>query len=167
MLPGFDEVLRRDSIKDELDEHALNPRPFNVSTFSGGSHVLLTLGTAILAPRSDNRLRPSMRIYGAFDSKEDAIEHAQVVRELDPHCSLIVATMGEWLLFPQESTSLEADENQKRIEMRLRDLHEERCSANENFKRMVRNHEDPYENHEGTDNAVDDDARCLLRPPLV
>ena len=62
--------------------------------------VLLSIGTAVTAPRPVDTTRPAARIYGAFPTREDALEHADVVKERDATCSLLIAKVGAWVLFP-------------------------------------------------------------------
>ena len=56
---------------------------------------------AVLAPRPVEQTRPFLRVYGAFDTAEEAREHAAVIAGLDPSCSLLVVKMREWSLMPQ------------------------------------------------------------------
>lgn len=169
----FEEIKRRHAVADGIDEIPSEETAgdFDSSaalTGVGGAHVLLTLGSAVLAPRSSDATRPSMRVYGSFDTAEDALDHASVVRELDADCSLIVASMGEWILVPQEEASLDPDERERRVKKRLRSFHEERCSANAAFKEMVKNHVNPYEDKEEAmdmDELVESAHDGSRRPP--
>ena len=73
---------------------------------SNQRYALLTVGTRVLAPRPLDDKYPSLRIYGTFETRQDASDHAEVVREKDGRCSLIVVPCGEWFLFPQSEEIL-------------------------------------------------------------
>ena len=82
--------------------------------------VLLSMGTRVLAPCPEDATRPALRVYGAFPTREDAVEHADIVRELDPACSLLVVDRAAWTLMPQsETTRDDRVANQARVEALL------------------------------------------------
>ena len=88
-------------------------------------YVLLTLGTRVLAPRPVDHLFPSLRVYGCFSDKEEAVEHAGVVKNLDERCSLIVATCGDWILFPQSEEVRDCKETARRRTIEKMTQHEQ------------------------------------------
>lgn len=87
--------------------------------------VLLSLGTRVLAPRPLNHLFPALRVYGCFSDKEEAVDHAEIVRKLDERCSLIVAQCGDWVLFPQSEEVRDCPETAKRRTLEKMTHHEQ------------------------------------------
>lgn len=67
----------------------------------GQSWALITMGTTVLAPRPLDPTRPLLRVYGAFTSREEAVEHSEIVTPLDATCSYVVVPMREWFIMPQ------------------------------------------------------------------
>ena len=107
--PAVEEIQRRGKAAEAFDPTAeqhfpLGPMP--LTTPVDQKYVLLSIGTRVMAPRPVDPLFPSMRIYGCFYDKQEAAEHAEVVREKDERCSLIVLKCGEWFLFPQSEETL-------------------------------------------------------------
>lgn len=104
-------------------------------------YILLSLGTAVLAPRPLDVSRPCVRVYGAFGSYDDALAHADVVRGVDAACSLVVAPRNEWLLLPQtEAARDDPEERARRLEKRLAAHYAARSASDAEFERVVREH---------------------------
>ena len=105
--------------------------------------MLLTVGTRVMAPRPVEPRYPSLRVYGCFGTREEAVEHAEAVRERDPSCSLLVVERGTWLLFPQDTAVLESpDEARRRLDARL-DAHREwRGAQDRAFDDAVRHNQE-------------------------
>lgn len=103
--PAFEEIQRR--------SEAAHAQASETTFFARGSNpcqlpfelpeqefVLLTIGTPVLEPVPLHADRPAARIYGAFPTRADAVEHAEIVRERDRRCSLLVVERDRWVLFP-------------------------------------------------------------------
>lgn len=100
--PAFDEIQRRRrAAESEEDSSYFTPNEkARKECVHGQTYALVTLGTPVLAPRPLDPSRPSLRVYGFFATKEECRDHAQVVRELDPACSLVVLERESWALMP-------------------------------------------------------------------
>ena len=101
--PAFEEIARRREATTAgtetlhfaaTDDECL---PFHVP---GQRVALVSLGTAVLAPVPKDHSRPALRVYGCFEDKDKAREHAALVQQLDPACSLVAVSTHEWLLMP-------------------------------------------------------------------
>lgn len=131
MRPAIEEMTRRETIARTFDPKAVQRFP----TSGTGAvwddlaheqqHVLMTVGTRVMAPRPVDPRYPALRVYGCFREREEAVEHSEVVKERDPRSSLVVARRGEWFLFPQDEDVLRSPgEADRRCAARLA-LHEE------------------------------------------
>lgn len=125
--PAFEEISRRSAVARTHDAEQTSQFPSTGEVVRTTFHVpgqdfaLVTLGTPVLAPVPKDAECPAMRVYGAFASREEAVEHAATVREHDGTCSLLVVKMREWILFPttvevRDNPELATARTQKRIE---------------------------------------------------
>ena len=117
--PAFEEIARRKQACESIRETSHFSRgsevlqtPFDIPD---PEYVLMTMGTAVLAPRPVEPDRPLARIYGAFGSREEAVDHADVVRERDEKCSLVIVQRGKWVLFPRSEAVRDDPEEAQRI----------------------------------------------------
>lgn len=76
--------------------------------------ALVSLGTAVTAPCPLDPTRPTLRVYGAFADRDEALEHAEVVRGVDPTCSLALVPCGEWFLMPIDEAMRDDPEARER-----------------------------------------------------
>jgi hypothetical protein len=140
----------------------------------GQDFALVTMGTNVLAPRPVDQLRPALRVYGSFATKEDAADHASAVTSLDPACSLVVVPMREWFIFPQtEECRDDLDVRKKRSERRLQSWRTKQAEDGDAFERRVKERLQPddagdegaakrfEEEEDGTTEAED----LIYRPP--
>ena len=143
--PAFNEISRRSDVARSFqdDEGPTNftrsgdtsPFPFDIPD---QDYILISMGTTVLAPRPMEICRPSVRIYGAFPTKEDARDHTNIVKEIDPTCSLIVVKRDKWILFPQTEAARDNQEENERIrDTRLMQHTEDMRRADIQFKRDV------------------------------
>lgn len=144
--PAFEEISRRASAA------RAQPTDGGLTHFSPSSDgiavpfavpeqdwVLLSLGTAVLAPRPVDASRPAVRVYGAFPTREDAKEHAEVVRGVDPACSLVLAKRNEWVLLPlTEAVRDDPPKAQARLEQKLQAHRVKQAEEGDAFDRAVR-----------------------------
>tara|TARA_B110001450_G_scaffold98809_1_gene93725 strand:- start:207 stop:1187 length:981 start_codon:yes stop_codon:yes gene_type:complete len=142
-----DEVSRRAAVAKSHDAEALTyfsqsaqpcPLPFHLPD---QDFVLLTMGTSVLAPVPVDPTRPSLRIYGTFASREEAVEHSSLVRRLDPVCSLVVAQRNEWLLMPQSETMrVDLVARQLKVEEKLQTCRLRQQEEGDAFMRAAKEH---------------------------
>jgi hypothetical protein len=146
--PAFQEIARRranagNAIRVGETAHfareqgkAASRLPF---ALPGQEHVLVTMGTNVLAPRPLDATRPAFRVYGAFATREEALEHAPFVAQADPHCSLVLLPRNEWALLPQtEASRDDPEERARRLAKRLAAHRDARTEASAEFERAVR-----------------------------
>lgn len=124
--PAFDEITRRSGAAASLvsAETTFFPRtpdgPTGGFERAGQEHVLVSMATSALAPRLLDPERPCLRVYGAFPTRQDAVDHADVVRAVDVACSLVLLRRGEWALLPQSEASRDdRAENARRTAARV------------------------------------------------
>lgn len=143
--PAFDEIQRRRQVAEQCRtdtiERYFEPSddasrlPFDMP---GQAYVLLTFGTRVLAPRPEDPVKVACRIYGAFATREEAVEHCESVRAIDQTCSLIAAQRNTWLLMPAtEEVRDDPTEIEKRTQRHLKHHAEERAREAAEFERDV------------------------------
>ena len=146
--PAFDEIARRRATADEAKGGAAAAVQHfarvegEAAPLDDQGFVLVSAGTAVLAPIPAEPTRPSLRVYGAFATKEEAVEHATKWCAPRRHCSLLVLRRDEWFLLPGCEASLhDREENARRVARALA-AHAERRRAGETaaFDREVTEH---------------------------
>lgn len=143
--PAFEEIARRQNVAGtasdflETTYFARDGDGHNLPyVLPGQNFALVTMGTNVLAPRPLDPLRPALRVYGAFETKEEAREHAEVIASLDPECSLAVIPMRSWFVLPQnEACRDDPDERMRRTERRLQWWRVKQMEDGEAFERRV------------------------------
>jgi len=125
-------------------------------------HVLVSMGTNVLAPRTLEQTAPLLRVYGAFATVEDARDHGTLITSTDPRCSLCVLRCGEWVLMPQDTaTRDDAQANAARVEARLQAHRMQRAAADSDFERTV--HERLQRPVPATEGPSDDEEECEIK----
>ena len=172
--PAFEEIARRgEAIRTEA------PIFFEPSG-TGAQHLpfrmpdqrytLLTMGTAVLPPCPVDECRPALRVYGTFPTQEEAMEHKEVVRGVDPNCSFVVAKTNDWVLFPQTVKARDDPAEAKhRIEVRLQAHRLRQAEQGAAFEREVRERVErtgPPPAPVAEDQDEMDDAEATVYPPL-
>jgi hypothetical protein len=142
--PAFEEISRRSGVAQSYTDTHTSYFPHSTDSVSvpflgtEQQFVLVSMGTSILAPRPEDTTRPALRIYGAFGSRDEAIEHSQVIRVLDQTCSLVIVKQGEWVLMPQEEHLLkDVNANRERCEQKLAVHRQKQEEARDKFYRRV------------------------------
>ena len=142
--PAFEEIRRRsEALRDCNADAYFEPTddatrlPF---ALPDQDYVLVTMGTAVLAPRPVDQTRPSMRVYGAFATREDAKDHAEHVASLDGGAySMLVVKRNEWVLLPQTVDARDDPAvNQRRREALLQAHRVKQAEDGDAFDRAVR-----------------------------
>lgn len=142
--PAFEEIARRSSatkgVTRETTYFARDAQDTAAQPFRQPGQVwaLVSFGTAVLAPRPAEPTRPALRVYGAFATKGEATEHAEVVRDVDATCSLVAVRTHEWVLMPAtEATRDDPDESTRRTEARLQAHRTRQAEDGAEFDRVV------------------------------
>ena len=112
---NHDEIQRRQQ-QALGGESQHNPRSFERAAgapdvpFRNDSqtHFVWSASHAEMPPRARDERHPALRVYGCFASQAEATEHARVVAELDPTCSLMVSPTHEWCMLPRSAARLDA-----------------------------------------------------------
>lgn len=107
--PGVEEITRRSTARESAATEVARPTSdvTQLRAPDGQRFALVSVGTAVLAPRVADPGHPAMRVYGAFADADDAREHAKIVEEVDPSASRILLEVGKWFLFPQDQEVLD------------------------------------------------------------
>ena len=103
--PAFEEISRRQNVTSTSDYtetpyfaregDGCNNLPY---VLPGQNFALVTMGTNVLAPRPVDPLRPSIRVYGAFDTKEEAIDYNRnTLHQHNVITDCYVVDMYEWV----------------------------------------------------------------------
>lgn len=153
--PAFEEINRRASLVrdgegcavDETTHFTRDSEPHNLPyKLVGQNFALVTMGTCVLAPRPLDQLRPALRVYGAFASRDEAKEHATIVSALDNTCSMVVVPLREWFILPQtEACRDDLEARKRRIERRLQQWRVCQMEEGDKFKRRMDEHLQPEE----------------------
>jgi hypothetical protein len=141
---AFTEISRRATVASAHDANAPTFFPACDASFdtSVQSHILVSMGTDVLAPRPADPCRPALRVYGGFPSRADAVEHAEVVREIDATCSLVIVPRDEWALMPGTMASRDdAAERRRRVDAVVARADAARAAQCEVFDERVRTHD--------------------------
>lgn len=141
--PAFDEIARRQDVAksrawDETTYFAPSGNSINLPfVLADQEYALISMGTSVLAPRPVDPTRPALRVYGAFATRDEAREHAEVIRSMDSACSLLVVPLREWVLMPQNEACLQPDANQRRREILLQAHRVRQMEDEEAFQRRI------------------------------
>lgn len=141
--PAFDEISRRQDVAksrvwDETTYFAPSSTSINLPfVIADQEFALISMGTSVLAPRPVDPTRPALRVYGAFATRDEAREHADVVRGIDEVCSLLVVPLREWVLMPQNEACLQPDANQRRRETLLQAHRVRQMEDGDAFQRRI------------------------------
>lgn len=68
--------------------------------------VLFSVSHTGMAPRSLCADRPAIRVYGCFPDRDMAISYVEMLRESDPHCSLMLNRTHTWILACRDAERL-------------------------------------------------------------
>jgi hypothetical protein len=145
--PAFDEISRRQDVAksrvwDETTYFAPSSTPINLPfVMTDQEFALISMGTSVLAPCPVDPTRPAMRVYGAFATRDEAREHAEIIQSMDAACSLLVVPMREWVLMPQNETCLQPDANQRRREALLQAHRVKQMEDGNTFQRRIDMHD--------------------------
>lgn len=135
--PACEEIVRRKAAAELIGDP--KPPPETEGIAPDGSVALVSIGSDVLAPRPVDKLFPALRIYGIFEEREDAKEHAEIVRALDDTCSLVVVQCHEWMMIPQTVESRDdVEENVRRRDAKLARRARQRQEDDDKFEQCRR-----------------------------
>lgn len=174
--PAFEEISRRSNVAQTYtpEEVSFFPRSENACFGSDPlqfSHALVSMGTAVLAPVPYEQGNPSLRVYGTFATRDEAAEHAKIVTEADPTCSLIIVRRGQWILMPQnEKYRDDPDENRRRCQEKLQAFRVRQAEEGDAFDRCVKERASPPRcggggSDDGADEETAEAERLVYKPP--
>jgi hypothetical protein len=147
--PHFKEIARRRDVTGDV--HAQTDRSqFERNTADTGPETfviddqriaLLSIAHREFAPRSPNQ-RGWVRLYGAFESKDDASRHAQAILVDDPGISMLTIPTHEWILIacsPERfvDADLAEDRREEMLEMNRRQRERDAEEFQEHRKQCV------------------------------
>lgn len=181
--PAIEEIRRRkdvmdeavspsDPLFDEIEHFTRDADAPDLPFHLPDQHwALVSMGTAVLAPRPVDSTNPSLRVYGTFATREEAREHAEDVRRVDDVCSLIAIRTHEWILMPQTEVSRDdPEENARRLQRRLETDAERRADEDADFRQSVLERRAAEEiagivEDEDEAHATAEAERILYKPP--
>ena len=77
--------------------------------------VLYSLSHLKMCPFAEDPTDPAVRIYGAFGSQEEAVQHAlEVVKREDPSCNVLLTKVGAWTTMVWEEARVADPESRDR-----------------------------------------------------
>lgn len=170
--PAFEEIQRRaalGTILPEDDAHFSVPPEEEIGDeFRDQEFVLVSMGTQVLAPRPLHSDKPCMRIYGGFPTRDDALEHMEIVKERDERCSFLVVRLGHWTILPAtERVRDDPEEAERRTLVKIRERRERSKEERSRFEQAVKEHapcDDAKEVPE-EEGAEDTEAEHLVYAP--
>jgi Tfp pilus assembly protein PilX len=178
--PAFEEIARRTQVArgwvDDLeDDKVAHFEPSSDATrlpfeLPDQEVFVVSMGTAVLAPRPVDIARPALRVYGAFATREDAMDQVGIIRELDPECSIVLMRRNKWVLMPAtEAARDDPEEAERRLQKRMAAHAASRADDRDIFLRAVRDHEERpaprAKNPEDDDEETREAEALLYKPP--
>jgi hypothetical protein len=174
--PAFDEISRRQDVAksrvwDETTYFAPSSTSINLPfVMADQEFALVSMGTSVLAPRPVDPTRPAIRVYGAFATRDDARDHADIIQGMDAACSLLVVPLREWVLMPQNEACLQPDANQRRRETLLQAHRSKQMEDGDAFQRRIDIHDGGEVVTTQTQDAEEDDETrdaedLVYKPP--
>lgn len=97
--------------------------------------IVFSLSHKYFAPVATDPTNPGVRIYGAFETNEEAVEHAKSLMSQDPKTSFMVNQTHTWIAAVESPQRL--PESDKVIERVLNEYHAEREKAKRDFEENV------------------------------
>ena len=154
--PHYKEISRRRDVTSNVDGQSQMSQFEKNTTDSGPATfviddqriILLSIAHREFAPRSPN-LNGWVRLYGAFETSDDARAHAQAILADDPGVSMLMIPTHEWICI---ACSPERFADAKLTEQRRDDMLEM------NRKQRERDAQEFQEHRERGVNGGDDDA---------
>lgn len=93
-------------------------------------YILFSLSHTGFAPVSQTKSAPGLRIYGAFPDQQSLHHYADLVKENDPVCSLLMNKTHEWIVGASSPAHLTDNEHIRAQKDRLLRKHKQTLSKN-------------------------------------
>jgi hypothetical protein len=156
----FKEIERRaeaskegESVYFEKKESSGSDLPFKIPD---QKHLVFSLSTESIPPKSVNKLQPALRIYGMFSQQVDAKEHCEFIQEYNKNCSLFIDESLKWIIAPSSFEKiLDAKYVESTTKKILQEYLEKREDDNKEFEQSKQG-EDVERTIRSMDNEVDD-----------
>ena len=139
--PAYEEIARRrNSDHSEQLYFEKSEKTTNMGeTIPDQLFVLFSLSSEKIPPLSTKPNNPAIRIYGCFQSEEDAKDHAKDISNIDKNVSLFINKTREWIV---AASSIERMQDQALLANiatdRLKEYLKERMEANREFESSVK-----------------------------
>ena len=138
------EIKRRSQVVDSSglnpasfprSKEAANDLPFHIP---GQEWVLFSVSHVRMSPVCEDPRKPSVRLYGLFQSAEEATDHARVVQQIDASVNLQVCRAHEWVSMRSTPERVRDDEATRRhVASLLSEYDAERRAASQEFQKNV------------------------------
>ena len=139
--PAYEEIARRrnsdhsEQIYFEKNENTTNLK----EKIEDQQYFLFSLSSERVPPISVSKKNPAIRIYGCFQTEEDAREHAEEVAKLDPSCSLFINKTHQWVVAASSIERMSDFNLQANIVTdRLKEYLKERMNDNKEFEQSLK-----------------------------
>ena len=158
--PHHEEIKRRSQLLESTSEN-VNPSTFErredgISSGDFKRHdqnfVLFSTSHEQMSPIATDSSNPGVRIYGTFETQEDAIDHAKMITEVDS-CNIQLSKTHEWILAVSSPDKLTNEEYIKHktdtmVRKYIAGLEVNRSEFEENVKNKEVNFESSDKNEE-------------------
>lgn len=171
--PHHEEIQRRSQLLETASEN-LNPSTFerrDDGVASGKfkrddqNFVLFSVSHRNLSPIATDPKNPGVRIYGTFDTQEEAIDHAKSISSVDS-CNIQLAKTHEWIIAVDSPEKMNETYGPQKISRILKRhgalIQDNKAQFDENLKNKEVNFESPSKEEEGS-NKVDFDTKDLKK----
>ncbi len=139
--PAYEEIARRrNSDHSEQVYFEKSDKTTNIKdSIPDQKYFLFSLSSEKVPPISTASNNPAIRIYGCFQTEEDAREHAQEIVKLDSSCSLFINKTQQWVV-AASSIDRMGDYNLQAniVTDRLKEYLKERVQDNKEFEDTVK-----------------------------
>ena len=98
-MSHHEEIRRRVESKDEQPGLQMVEAAENYEfMMESQKFVLFSISHVEMAPICKDRTQPAVRIYGTFDDRDSAVQHAASIQACDPNCNLQCDETHKWIL---------------------------------------------------------------------
>jgi len=138
----YDEINRRASASrtsGRLFFQETEPGEYDTFLIPSQRFVVFSFSHVSFSPISASKTQPAFRLFGAFSTEDDAIDHARLVSSVDPTCSVLTHDTHKWIVgAPSPEVYLDTVNRSETIERVLRQydsaLEHEKLEFEENVR---------------------------------